>query len=649
MQTSCFRHFRIILLIGVVVLIGACESPKTKLSANLSLIHGDINGVIITSGKHRLVIYGDPENHLSGADMVLFTHARRDVSWAGQNLVKKGAKAVVPKNELGYFIHPDSVWSDLAKSQFHDYRQKSSRVPVEPVNVYRSVEGGDTIQWHGIPVRVVDTRGYTEGAVSYIIHIDDMDVAFVGDLIYDDGQIMDIYNMQDKIPELNVWGYHGFAARMAEQIHSLERIAELNPDMMIPAHGPVITDPHQAIQKLILRLRLLYKNYLSVNSYRWYRSQGWGNNQDVNRLLAARVLSPDMSVDWMLPAETGQNPPWLIHDVNTKIILSEDKSGFLIDCGMKEVFDKLMNLDDHYACTNIDGIFITHYHDDHTNYINEIQEKYSCPVYATQELEDILNRPSAYRLPAMTSDPINKLTIVPEASSITWKEFTFTFYYLPGQTIYHDAMLVEHKNGEKIFLAGDSFSPTGLDDYCLQNRNLIQSGMGYMYCLDLLREIPQNCWIVNQHIEPPFRFTEEQVNFMADNLIEREALMQELFPWEDPNYGIDERWARIYPYSQVIQPGQSVNFSVIILNHSDQVQEYTIHPVSKKLTCFPEELVIKVDPKKEGLADFTLEIPVDMSTENLVITVDVAFGEWHLHEWCESIIKLRTDENSYQL
>jgi len=637
------RFFISIYLVGIVVLIGGCKGTKTKLSTNLSLVRGEVNGAIITSGKNRLVVYGDPENLLPEADMVLFTHARRDVTWAGRSLLDKSAKAVVPKNELSYFIKPGSVWSDLSKSRFHDYRQKSSRVPVKPIDIYRSVEGGDTIQWYGVPIRVVDTRGYTQGAVSYLVHVDNMDVAFVGDLIYGDGQIMDIYNMQDEIPELNIWGYHGYAARMADLIYSLERIAELNPDIIIPAHGPVITEPERAIQKLIHRLRLLYRNYLSVNSYRWYRSQGWGDKQDIHKLMSERILSPDMSVDWMPFAEIGHNPHWLVHDVNSKLIISEDGTGFLVDCGLKEVWDDLVNLEANFSCSGIEGIFITHYHDDHTDYINRIREKHNCPVYVTKELQDILNHPQAYHLPAMTTEPIGKLTIVPEASSIIWKEFTLTFYHLPGQTIYHDAMLAEHKNGEKVFLIGDSFSPAGIDDYCLQNRNLIQPGMGYMYCLDLLSEMPENYWLVNQHIESPFRFTKEQLGFMKANLSERKSLMKTLFPWDDPNYGIDERWARFYPYYQVIKPGQSVRFSVIILNHSEQVQEYTIRPVTGSLTCYPTELVIKVHPKTEGAADFALEIPSDISTENLIITADIAFDQWNLREWCESMLKLQTD------
>jgi glyoxylase-like metal-dependent hydrolase (beta-lactamase superfamily II) len=634
MKTS--KLIRGYLLPFMYLLIQACSGPTSEISPNLTLIRGDINGAIIKSGRNSLVVYGDPAQVLPSAEMVLFTHARRDVIWAGKDLVMKGAKAIVPSNVSNLFTRIDSFWNDLKGSRYHDYNQQSTKWLTKSLNIYRSVRGGDSILWHGIPIRVIDSKGYTRGAVSYLVNIDGMDVAFVGDLIYGDGQILDIYSMQDQIEEANVGGYHGYAARMADLISSLQNMAELKPDILVPLRGPVVEEPDEAMAKLITRLRKLYGNYLSVNAFRWY------TGQEKHDIMAARVLPPDMPVDWMPMAETGNNPDWLIHDDNSKLIISGDGSGFLIDCGVQRVYNDMMKVQDNFPCSNIEGMFITHYHDDHTDYVNAIREKYDCPVYVTPEMEDILRHPQAFRLPAMTSEPIDGLVIVPDASSMTWKEFTFTFYYLPGQTIYHDALLVEKQDGEKVFLAGDSFSPTGIDDYCLLNRNFIQPGMGYLYCLDLLRKLPRDCWIVNQHIEPPFKFTTQQLDFMTKKLHERKILMRDLFPWDEPNYGIDERWARMYPYGQAVQPGQLATVSVFIQNHSDRTNEYTVRPVTGPdgLTVSPGQLVIRVPPKEEGRAEFVLQVSGDASPGIRIQTVDIRFNEWNLHEWCESIIEI---------
>ena len=56
---------------------------------------------------------------------------------------------------------------------------------------------------------MLDTAGYTRGAVSYLVEIDGKRIACVGDLIYGRGQILDLFSLQDAIPEVKEDGYHG--------------------------------------------------------------------------------------------------------------------------------------------------------------------------------------------------------------------------------------------------------------------------------------------------------------------------------------------------------------------------------------------------------------------------------------------------------
>jgi hypothetical protein len=333
-------------------------------------------------------------------------------------------------------------------------------------------------------------------------------------------------------------------------------------------------------------------------------------------------------------------PHWMNRLNNSMLIKSDDGSAFLIDCGMNKTYDELRKMAESSNQTRIEGIFITHYHDDHTNFVSELQSIFNCPVYVCKELADILKNPHAYRLPAMTDRPITRTIAVDEGHKMQWKEFTLTFYYFPGQTLYHDALLVESNNGETILFIGDSFSPTGMDDYCILNRNFIHSGMGYLYCLDFLENIPQGVWLVNQHIMEPFRFSTNQMDFMRGQLTRRRAILKELLPWEDPNYGIDEQWARIYPYGQKVKSGTSAQLRIIIMNHDDHQNDYEITPNHDLvgISIHPQKRTMTVQPRSEAEVNFSIDVSHSAEPGIHVLTADIGFNNWNLRQWCECII-----------
>ena len=91
-----------------------------QLSEHVSLIPGPVNGVSIERDNAHLVIYGDPGGKIKKAEMVLFTHSRRDVVWAGRQLVENGAMAVVPESDVEKFSNVERFWNGFTTSRFHD-------------------------------------------------------------------------------------------------------------------------------------------------------------------------------------------------------------------------------------------------------------------------------------------------------------------------------------------------------------------------------------------------------------------------------------------------------------------------------------------------------------------------------------------------
>ena len=617
---------------------GLCPAHGQELlSSHVSLSRGAVNGVAIERDGHRLIVYGDPLQSWKIAEIVLFTHSRRDVAWAGRSLVEGGAESVVPAGEAEQFSKVEDFWTALWDKRFHDYAQQSTRVLVAPIRVDRAVREGEQVSWQDLTIRVLDTPGYTPGAVSYFVEVDGLKYGFVGDLIYGDGRLLDIYSLQDAVAQAHIGGYHGYAGRISDLIASLRKVAEQKPDILIPARGPVIREPALAIDRLIRRLRAVYENYLSISAGRWYF-------RDQYDVLATRALGNSGQVRWMPYATTIEKTPpdWIIPIENTRLIIARDRSGFLVDCGSRGIIDELGKLRAQGKLTSIDGLFITHYHDDHTEKINEFLQANPCPVYVTPILEDTLRRPGAYRLPAMTAHPIDRLTVVPDGHRMSWKEFTLTFYDFPGQTIYHDALLVAPEVGESVFFIGDSFTPSGIDDYCLQNRNLLGPNAGYLYCLGLLRnKAPADALLINEHVLEPFRFDADQLKHMASVFAQRGELLRNLLPWDGPNYGVDEQWVRIYPYGQEVRTGEWVNLAVKILNHSATPNTFTV-ALNAPAGCEvePAKASVTAQPDQEVEIPFKLIAKTRPAGSIGVVTADIQMGPWDLRQWCEGLVKV---------
>jgi hypothetical protein len=165
--------------------------------------------------------------------------------------------------------------------------------------------------------------------------------------------------------------------------------------------------------------------------------------------------------------------------------------------------------------------------------------------------------------------------------------------------------------------------------------------MGYFYCLDFLRKMPPDYLLINQHVVEPFRFSRDQLDHMTNVLEKRRRILADLFPWDEVNYGIDERWARIYPYGQKAKPGQQLEIAVKILNHSDSRKVYTVKPnVPDGFRLTPDKGSINAEPGKEAEFCFHVTVPNSVTKSPHMITADVEFDKWVLRQWCEAMIEI---------
>ena len=618
------------LIFSLSLVLSSSAVAATQVSKHLRFSSGAINRVWVGEpGKGAWIYQADGEADVKGHRLLL-THSRRDVLPSDSSRFESWT-VYAPGDERAGFENPEAFWTEFRSKRFHDYEQQSTKVLASRFPVDHWIGDRDRVEVGNTTLEAIATPGYTRGAITYFGVVDGKRTAFTGDLIYEGGRIIDLYSFQDAIPEVQIRGYHGYAARLASLVSSLERLLELNLDLIVPARGPLIQNPPEAMNQLLGRVKSLYRNYLSTNALNWYFKE------DRMRASGERILGKGADISLMPYSTHLETPEWILSQSTSRLIVSDDGFGFLLDCGYQRIIDAVHDWIDQGLVRGIEGIFVTHFHDDHADMVQKAAQVFDCPIYALNEYKDVLEHPAAYHLPAMTSNPMSNVIGMKDGTKMRWREFDFTFHFYPGQAYYHGALMVNKPEHDPIFFVGDSFSPSGMDDYCLLNRNLMQKNTGYFLCLKKLREISGDYWMINEHIPHIFRFSDIELGYLEHRYSQRHDIISELVPWDDPNYGIDEQWAFFYPYSAEMNGGGQREFEVRLTNHSPVSREFQVTPRGQQgVTVQGGTLTLKLPSGGTGSVRFNVQAPEKAGT--YLVTADVVSGEMRFENWIEAMI-----------
>jgi hypothetical protein len=153
-----------------------------------------------------------------------------------------------------------------------------------------------------------------------------------------------------------------------------------------------------------------------------------------------------------------------------------------------------------------------------------------------------------------------------------------------------------------------------------------------------MESLPRDTWVLNQHVEPMFRYTQAQLTRMAVELEKRSVVLSQLSPWSDINYMIDESWARVYPYAQTLRRGEVVALSVRITNHAPNEMTYKVDwNVPKHWQHLGGENRVTIPARAEG------EVGAHFRANGPglhVVTAGLSFGSWQLPAWTEALVRV---------
>jgi len=187
----------------------------------------------------------------NGLKTVVLTHAHPD-HFAGANILKKKFNAYIAAHKLAV-----PVLSDFKKLTTDYYGFKGDifsfiniflrgLCEAEPVNVEIGLDEKGEIWVGEYSLKVIHTPGHTPCHIS--LYLEKKGILFSGDVVVGEGSTWIGVPCGD----------------IAVYINSLEKILNLKPKVILPAHGPVVYDSERRIRELIRRKLSREKEILGI-------------------------------------------------------------------------------------------------------------------------------------------------------------------------------------------------------------------------------------------------------------------------------------------------------------------------------------------------------------------------------------------------
>ena len=534
-------------------------------------------------------------------ESVLMTHHHRD---GAQGLVDIGQyqfKLIVPEAEKKYFSEAENFWDEVPLYINYDCRSYRNTIR-RNVRVDGTLADGESYRWHGLEFNAIQTPGVTEGSNSYLVDIDGKTCAFTGDLIAGEGKVSNWFDLH--------WAYYGFTQGIDASDKSFDHLRKYKPSEFFPAHGTSVDNPEKAMQANSAVYAKLRKMLLPNELHRTMNH-------------ARRIL------------------PHLVYlNANTYAIISKSGKAILWDYGYVNR-DEIEKLFEEYGVTRIDAVTFSHYHDDHNIRAYELLHHTRPEIWIHESMADVFEHPEKYNLPCLVPFPIKADRIIGMNETIQWEEYTLNFFHMPGQTEYHAGLETEI-DGRKVMFTGDNTwkkaNPEQTRNGPIVPHNVYFLDRGFITCAEeMLKYAPD--MVCPAHTEEYYPTRDDLGEFLGWAFEIREV-MTGLIDQPDPNFGMDYRWCRFYPYMSSPEVGDEFTVDVQIRNHLFKDAPLKVElKLPGCVTCDNPVREIVVKGKKQVSIPFTLKKVSETIGTRDVITADITIDGRHIGEYAEALIQ----------
>lgn len=580
-------------------------------ACNVYVLRSGRDGVLVDAGT------GAVFDHLEALGVaritdVLVTHHHRDGTQGLARAAAEGARIWVPPVERRLIERADEHWAQRQLENDYDLRQDRfsplASVPVSgAVAEYRTQRFGDH------DVLTLPTPGHTPGSVTYLVLSHDWLLAFCGDLLYGDGQLQSLAATQ--------WSYTGAEGLLATNV-SCAVLADREPDVLLPAHGPTVVDPPLA--------------FAGVRS----RTQ---------ELADLRLDSP-WDLDDMYRQPWAPVTPHLLRNrasfANSYALVSETGGALLIDAGYdvttglvpstqfearRALLWPLDALRRDHGVERIEAIVLTHFHDDHVAGVDLVRDVEGAELWSPANVAPIVADPRRYDLPCLWFEPLPSDRVLALGETVRWHEYELTVHELPGHTLFAAAIEFE-VDGKRVLATGDQQSGGNepVLNYQYRNRFRIDD---YVASAALYRRLRPDVLVTGHW--PPQDVTPELLDRLESDGARLAELHRALLP-NDVDVGVGGFAARIEPYRPAVAAGESIGFDVWVRNPFDRPEPAAVRLHVPAGWAEPAMQQIELGPHGEATLRFDVLVP--HATRRARVAAELTVGGRPLGQQAEALV-----------
>jgi len=597
------------------------NNELVKISDNLYLYKDCCNVYLIKDKNDGILIdFGSGEimNNLSKAGVerissVFITHHHRDQIQGLVDIKNRDFDLYIPDGEKQFIADAEDFWKNVhiyinynLRSHFNTIRKN--------VIVSQTVNDGDVINIGNYAIKVLLTPGHTDGAVSYIVNVDGKTAIFSNDLISAPGKVINYYDLH--------WNYNPPPPGIRASLESFKKIKNEKPDILLPSHGESIDEPIYAIEKLEEKYEELIK-LITPNRKRRTSEDMFSVSKHIVYL---------GSTSYALVSDNGRA---IIYDY-----------GYIDVPRMREFIRK-------YNIEHIDAVTYSHYHDDHNIRTPELLFRMNSneitvetEIWIFEKMLDVFENPERYTLPCLIPFPIKADRVIKDGETIEWEGLKLYFFHMPGQTFYHQGLMVEDE-GKRYLLSGDNnWHPAdGVrpmnSPVIPKNRYFIGENDGYLKISKDLLDLKVDVIVPSHYF--PFSVTREELEMYQDWAEKLTALFKEIIDQPDANMGMDPLLVHFYPYRIEVKPDEEFTVDVSVTNHLNKPSEFKITlKSSENIICNQKTKTYTVPAKSSDMIPFTIKVNhKNESIKREIICADVTMNGKYLGEFAEMVIDVK--------